>query len=247
MERTALPAPDWVSAPESPRLAAGEIHVWRACLDLSPDVVAGLAGILAPDEQLRAKRLVKLRDRARFIAARAVLRRLLAAYVRVAPEQLQFEYGSHGKPALVQCGPGSQVSFNLSHSHGLALYAFTCEDPIGVDLEWIKEKYPVLQVARRFFTLNEVDELNALQRPVQTEAFYTTWTRKEALLKARGDGLQGSLCGLEFSTTPIEGKAEFESGRATYTFRSFRPAPRFLATVAWQGKARRLHFWEWTA
>src|SRR5688572_19095196 len=117
------PAPQWGSPPGALCLGASEIHVWRADLDQTPSTIERLLHNLASDERARAERFYFERDRKRFIVARGVLRAILGGYLKRAPETLSFCYGFHGKPALAGEADGDSIRFNVSHSHGIALYA----------------------------------------------------------------------------------------------------------------------------
>src|SRR3954471_1862464 len=131
MEADAL----WPSPPADLALPGDEVHVWRAVLDLPPAAVMDLRRLLAADEQERADRFHFEQDRRHFIAARGMLRLLLGRYLRTAPEQLQFTYNPYGKPDLAAGPDAHPLRFNVSHSHGLALYAVTQGRRIGVDVE----------------------------------------------------------------------------------------------------------------
>lgn len=140
--------------------------------------------LLAADEQARAARFRFERDRARYIVGRALLRELLARYLQSEPEGLVFHYGEFDKPAL-RSGPW----FNLAHSGSLALYAFSNAGEIGIDVEIDDADFASERIAERFFSPAEVSTLRALPAEDQPRAFLTCWTRKEAFIKARGDGL----------------------------------------------------------
>ncbi|MGH9326868.1 MAG: 4'-phosphopantetheinyl transferase family protein [Terriglobia bacterium] len=228
--------PAWVSAPENVRLAGCEIHVWRASLDLEPFVVERLANTLAPHEISKAERMVKPRDREHAIVARGVLRCLLGAYAGVAPAALAFAYEVWGKPELLSLGSGHPLRFNVSHSHGLALFAFALRNRIGIDIEQIRDDYPCLAVAQRFFSPDEADSISAIPEASQAEAFFATWTRKEALAKAIGLGLQLAFDAPEPAAVWPEGG---------WTVQSFHPAPRYRAAVACEGNKPRLFFYDW--
>ena len=154
--------PPWFPPPEHLSLGSGAVHVWRASLDLSPSQIERFRGTLDDDERSRADRFYFSRDRERFIVARGVLRALLGRYLNRAPESLSFSYSTHGKPALVSESGADAIRFNLSHSHGTALYAVTCGREIGVDLEFIRCDLEAEQIAERFFSHSEIVALRAL-------------------------------------------------------------------------------------
>jgi len=179
-------------------LAAAEVAVWTASLDLPRDRQARLATLLSDDECARAGRFRFERDRARYVAGRGTLRLLLSAYTGVAAAQLRFRYGEFGKPALSDGGP----SFNLSHSGGLAIYAFRREGEIGVDVELECADYARERIPERFFSPREVADLRSLAPELQPRAFLNCWTRKEAFIKARGDGLSLALDSFDVTLAP---------------------------------------------
>lgn len=182
----------------------GEVHVWRAGLDCGAPVVRRLYQTLSPDERARAGRFHHERDRTRFIAARGLLRRILGHYLGVTPAQLAFTYAPHGKPALATPLAHRGLMFNVSHAHDMALYALTRGRNIGIDIEQIRTDIPYERLAARFFSAPEVSSLHALPHAQRLRGFYCCWTRKEAYLKARGDGLALPLD--QFSVSLAEGE-----------------------------------------
>jgi 4'-phosphopantetheinyl transferase len=180
---------DWVSVPTPPLLLDGEIHVWKADLSVSEAELGGSESRLSEDEQDRAGRFHFAKDRGSYVVARAVLRTLLGSYLDTAAESLVFDYGPQGKPCLAPQTAADPISFNLSHSSTLALVALTRGHAIGVDVELIRERQNWEEVAERFFTDDEVLALRALPSAARTSEFFRFWTRKEAYIKGRGEGL----------------------------------------------------------
>jgi 4'-phosphopantetheinyl transferase len=148
---------------------------------------------LSGDERERADRFRAADDRRRFIIARGTLRVILSRYLARAPEDLRFRYGDHGKPALEGEGSGNDVRFNLAHSEGVAVYAVTRGQEVGVDVERVRSMHDLETVAERFFTPCEWFALRRLPPRERDVAFFSCWTLKEAVLKAVGSGLTGSL------------------------------------------------------
>ncbi len=175
----------------------GEIHVWRASLECPPAWVERMRRLLADDERRRADALRLERNRARYVVGRALLRGLLARYTEVPAQALQFRYGEFDKPTL----PGGP-SFNLAHSGPVALYAFAPEGDIGVDVELEGKDRKGERVAERFFSPTEVGQLRSLPAARRPRAFLACWTRKEAFLKARGDGLSLALDSFDVTLAP---------------------------------------------
>jgi 4'-phosphopantetheinyl transferase len=181
-------------------LPADELHIWRASLDRSPQVTERLRAVLAPDERERSARFYDPRHGARYVIGRGLLRVLLARYLGSAPDEIVLIYGEHGKPLLAAPGPW----FNLAHSGPEALFAFSSSAEIGVDVELADRDRANGRVAERFFAPGEVRRLRALPAPLQPRAFLRCWTRKEAFIKARGDGLSLPLRSFEVTLAPSE-------------------------------------------
>jgi 4'-phosphopantetheinyl transferase len=178
---------------------ANEVHIWKSSLDLSPEALEQAIAVLAEDEIERARRYKFARDRRRFVAARAFLRRTLAGYVSATPRELIFAYGRSGKPELPPVSNGETVAFNLSHAGDLALLAVTRDRRVGVDVEYIDELPDLHAVASRFFSARENAALNEFPANSRVVGFYRCWTRKEAFLKALGDGLAHPLDAFDVS------------------------------------------------
>jgi 4'-phosphopantetheinyl transferase len=157
---------------------------------------------LSEDERLRAARFHFALDRQHFIAGRAWLRRVIAAYLLKAPEQLTFVYSEKSKPSLGGAEFESGLNFNVSHSGGIALFGFTLGRKIGVDIEHIRHDFETAAIAARFFSLREQEQLAALPLEQRHEAFFRCWTRKEAYIKATGDGLSLPLSQFDVSISP---------------------------------------------
>jgi 4'-phosphopantetheinyl transferase len=185
-------------------LGQDDVHVRIASLDCRQSELRFFESILAEDEINRANRFHFQKDRERFVAGRGLLRTILSSYVGVPSDEIIFTYGSHGKPGLAWQDGRPAIEFNLAHSGGTAIYAITQDRTVGVDIELIQHDFPVQSVAERFFSLSELAELQALPNKMRTEAFFKCWTRKEAFIKARGDGLSCPLSDFDVSLTPGE-------------------------------------------
>src|SRR3984885_538770 len=151
----------WLPPSKRPILDSGAVHVWRASLDQNASRVDRFEDTLALEERARAGRFYFRQDRDRFIVARGILRDILGRYLNRAPESLWFGYSPYGKPALLSEG-ARPIRFNISHSHGLALYAVTRGREIGVDLELIRDGLEIEQIAENVFSRAEVSALCAL-------------------------------------------------------------------------------------
>ncbi|HEV2436441.1 MAG TPA: 4'-phosphopantetheinyl transferase superfamily protein [Verrucomicrobiae bacterium] len=244
------PVPPWLAPPETPVLGPDEVHVWRATLDQTPSQIRSFRHNLAADERARAERFHFERDRGHFIVARGVLRAILGGYLNRAPECLSFCYSSYGKPALAGESGGDAIRFNVSHSHGIALYAVTRGREVGVDLERIRSNLAVAEIAERFFSRREVAALRSLSTEEQREVFFRCWTRKEACFKARGEGLSLPLDQMDVSLTPgepgaVPGGQPDSSEASRWSLQELAPAPGYVAALAVEGQGWRLACWQW--
>ena len=182
----------WLDAPKRLTLPDDEVHVWRAYLDQDRLTVQTSLAILSPDERERASRFYFQRDREHFVIARGALRIILSRYVNLSPRQIRFAYNRYGKPSLSR-EASDDLRFNISHAHGIAVYAVTRGREVGIDVEWVRKDFASLEIAERFFSPTEVSMLRALPPNLRTAAFFNCWTRKEAYIKARGEGLSQPL------------------------------------------------------
>jgi 4'-phosphopantetheinyl transferase len=176
-----------------------KIDVLFAPLDASSTLLETLRGYLSRDELARAGRFHFARDRDRYIVGRGLLRALLAERLGAQPRDLRFEYSQYGKPRLRS---REAISFNVSHSANRALFAFGSGESIGVDIEVLDSKPSDELVARQFFSAVEVAEFLSLPAVVRPRAFLTCWTRKEAYIKARGEGLSLPLQDFDVTLLP---------------------------------------------
>jgi 4'-phosphopantetheinyl transferase len=243
------PLPLWCPPPATLELGRNEVHVWCATLDQAPSRVARLFHTLATDEKERAEGFCFQKDREHFIVARALLRAILGRYLEINPDQLRFYYSSTGKPALPSEYGGDALRFNLSHSHGVALYAFTRGREVGIDIERVRPDMADGQIAERFFSAREVAMLRALPVNKQTQAFFNCWTRKEAYIKALGQGLSLPLNQFDVSLAPGEparllGTRWHPQEASRWCLQELTPAPGYTAAMAVEGQGWRLEYWE---
>jgi 4'-phosphopantetheinyl transferase len=190
-----VPAP---GARPQTAIAPDELHVWQTSLQRSAAEVAALRGLLCADERDRADRFRFDRDRSRYTVGRGILRLLLGRYLGRPAARVAFEYGRFEKPRLV----GQPLCFNVSHSGPVALFAFTRLGEVGIDVELDDADFARERIAERFFSPAEVSALRALPQSLQSLAFLTCWTRKEAFIKARGDGLSLALDSFDVNLEP---------------------------------------------
>lgn len=231
-------------------LSSDDVHIWRASLDLSASCVESLQHTLGADELSRAERFYFQKDREHFVVARGLLRAILSRYLDIEPGQLRFCYSPYGKPALATTPGQDTLSFNMSHSHGLALYAVTRGREIGIDLERVQADLDCEQIAARFFSPRENAVLRALPAKLKPEAFFNFWTRKEAYIKARGEGLSFPLDQFDVSlapgelTTLLNARGDPQEA-PRWSLRALTPGPGYVAALAVEGHGWRLVCWQW--
>jgi len=137
------------------------------------------------------------------------------------------------------------VRFNLSHSRGLAVYAFARDRELGIDLEPIRPEFSAEDIAERHFSPQELEEWHRLTPGLRAEAFFLCWTRKEAYVKARGEGLQIPLASFSVTLTPGQPEILQSVDSTRWGLRSFQPAPGYAAALAAEGRDWRLVRWDW--
>jgi 4'-phosphopantetheinyl transferase len=185
-------------------LKASDVHIWHATLEQPGEAVQALRAVLSEDELKRAERFHFDLHRGHFIAGRGILRHLLSLYTGIEPGQLQLEYTGNGKPFLPGMEGKAGIRFNLSHSGGMAVYAFTRGREVGIDIEHQRPIDDIDRIAERNFSVKEYTTLGTLPEGERLEAFYLCWTRKEAFIKAIGEGISFPL--QQFDVTLIPGE-----------------------------------------
>ena len=220
---------------DAPRDAvpAGETHVYSAPLE---DPV-GFAPFLTADEQDRAGRFRLARVRDQFVAARGRLRALLGHYLRLPPRQVPVLYADGGKPHLPA---GYPLHFNVSHTEGLAVFAVG-RARVGVDVERRRTIPDADGLVSRFFSRRECEQFQALPPADRPDAFLRAWTRKEAVLKAVGRGVQSlDCCEVTFANGEPPAVLALDgdpAGGRRWELFTWQPAPGYLAAGAVEVKS----------
>ncbi len=181
-------------------LAAQAVHCWLFAPSRlqAPEIL----NVLSQDERARASRFAFERDRMQYAVCRGVLRHLLGRYGAGSAARLCFKYAAHGKPNLVVDENAGGIEFNLAHSHDLAAIAVTRGLEVGVDVEQIRSFADLQAMAETSFALEEQAELRALDASLQLRAFFAGWTRKEAFMKATGEGFSRATGSFAMSIDP---------------------------------------------
>jgi 4'-phosphopantetheinyl transferase len=229
-------------------LPEDEVHLWRADLDGLGAEEFHWQALLASDESARASRFHFLRDRQRFVAGRALLRTILAGYLSADPKEINFCYSKREKPSLGPPHSVSNIRFNLSHSGGIALFAFTRHREVGVDVEQVRGDSDVDAISRRFFSAHEQHQLASFTPEERPAAFFRCWTRKEAYIKATGDGLALPLSQFDVSLRASNGNALLHtrpdaSEASLWHLQEVPAGPGYTAALCVRGQNWKLKDW----
>ena len=239
----------WQTPPPKLTLTTNQVHLWYADLSLPIEEVEKLTSILSEEEKLRASRFRFVKHKRRFIVARSVLRVILGNYLQIPPQQLTFDYNSRGKPSIPLKYNDYQLEFNISHSEELALYGFTLQNQIGVDLEYLRPFPDAENIAQRFFSPQEYQLLTSLSNEEKPQKFFQIWTAKEAYLKAIGVGLAGSLKEIQVlfnSDNSVNLYQETSGNMQDWFLLHFQPALDYVATLAVESNSDLdLLWWRW--
>ena len=237
---------EWTPRAEYNHLAVlgpKDVHVWQRPFEGLLTDLEHLHPLLSEDESVRAARFRFDQHRNEFIFCRGTLRMLLGTYLDQPPEQLLFSYSAEGKPDLAPDSSSPHLSFNVSHTDGMALFAFTWDRKIGVDVEKVRKDFASEEIAERFFSLAERQALRELPESEKQQAFFRGWTRKEAFVKAKGGGLSHSLQEFDVSVAPNDNFAlkatRPDSNEAkSWIVRSLPVASGYAAAIAVESESR---------
>ena len=233
----------------APPLACDQVDVWIATLSVREDHLRQLEGTLSDEELERASRLRFEELRRRFVVAHGFLRAVLAPYLRCAPRALRIVSGPHGKPELEAA---TSLRFNLSHSEEVAACAVTLEREVGIDVERVRDLSEVDGLAQTVLTERERAQLGSWGRDRASEGFLTAWTLKEAVMKARGEGLGLDPAAVEISLDPdaprrLLAVAGDPGAERRWSVRAVRAAPGYLDAVAAEGERWEVRRRTWAA
>ena len=239
----------WRQAPVDLGLSSMRIDVWRTALDAPQAVLSAFEGLLSDQERARAQRFKIISKRNEYLLCRGLLRSILGRQLGEDPRAFDFQYGPQGKPFLTESWRGSTVSFNVSHTRGLALIAVAAGRALGVDVEALTPRVHAVELARRFFAPGEVRALLEFPVAERREAFFRCWTRKEAFLKATARGISLGLDQFEVSLDPRETSALRATHgdpreAARWSLVDLDAGPGFAAALAVEGHGHDVACWE---
>ncbi len=238
----------WPIAPEKVSLEPGEIHLWAAAMSEFADQAQNLSALLSLAELARAQKFRFIEDRDRYVIRHGLARQILSRYLEQVPSVIKFRTGVHGKPELSKSTADHPLFFNTSHSADITIVAITPDGPIGVDIERVQGIPDMENIARRFFLPSETGTLMALPKNSRVQAFYNCWTRKEAFLKATGEGIGENLEKLEVTLAPgdepevLSFRGDFQESMQWH-LNPFSPAPGYVGCVVYKSTALALSHW----
>jgi 4'-phosphopantetheinyl transferase len=240
---------NWGWPPPNLTLTDDEVHLWRVNLAQPVTLIQQLRQCLSEDELVRADRFHFEKDRHHYLVGRSSLRLILGRYLNVEAGQLRFSYTAYGKPLLAS---PSSLKFNVSHAGEIALHAVTRNREVGVDIEKVRVMPDAVQIAERFFSTQENKVFASIPAQQKEEAFFNCWTRKEAYIKAIGEGLSHPLDTFDVSLKPGEPAALLRVKDAPqaverWSLHPLDPGPGYVAALVVAGHNWHLKCWDWAA
>lgn len=241
---------NWENAPSSVQLAPDEIHIWRVNFEGKVIPNNPQETLLSDDEIARAARFHFERDRQRFAETRSALRKILSAYIPHKAPEIKFDYQQNGKPEISESQNPNCVRFNVSHSGRFAVIGVSLNLRIGIDVEKYRTM-EFLDIARRYFSEREYRELKAAPAEELQRYFFTCWTRKEALLKAMGEGIGNLVHQVSVSVGSryaqvADSRWNFPATRQWY-LTDLNVDPDYAGAIAFEGTPVQIQYWNFQA
>lgn len=231
-------------------LSDEDIHIWKVPLKFDKLDDKDLQRHLSKEEEEKSNKFLFRKDRKHYILTHGLLRIILARYLDQEPYQIHYTYSIYGKPGLKNNQDDRMLSFNMSHSAGTAIYAVTRNRNIGIDIERIVKDFPCEEIAERFFSPREYNELLKVKAGFLRErAFFSCWTRKEAYIKARGVGFSMPLDEFDVSVSqnmPVQLIVDREdrNEKSQWTLMNINSAPGYVSALAVEGFDFRVSYFE---
>ncbi len=240
----------WESPPEIVSIGYQHVHVWRMRLGSSDYQAGEMQSKLSTEEKHRAAKFQSSDDRTRYITAHYYTREILSKYLGQPPEKIRFAYNQYSKPELEEDTNAPGLRFNLSHSAEIALLAVANGFNVGVDIELVKHDKATEDIARRFYSSREVELLLNQPGNIRDEAFFRIWTRKEAYIKVRGEGMAIPLDQIEVSFLPgdqpkITGIMDDPLVAARWSLFHLEPEEGYTGALAVEGHPDQLELFRW--
>lgn len=227
----------------------GDVHVWCASLKQSMSTLKQFANILSPKERKRADQFYFEKDKNHYITGHGVIKVLLSRYLNKRAKDIGFCYGPYGKPECVDQCNNKKIYFNYSHSEEVALYAFSIDNDLGIDVEYIRDIADMNQIVNNICSQEEIIVFETLAESDRRTAFFNCWTRKEAFIKAVGKGLSMPLDQFKVSFLPnkpaklLSVNAE-EKTKQEWHIQDLKPAYGYAAAIAVKGPPPNLKYFQ---
>jgi 4'-phosphopantetheinyl transferase len=240
--------PDWKQTDPNLTLSPDCIDLWKIDLNREDRNIFMHAQYLSSDEHARAGKYINGKKSREFIITRSVLRNVLGHVLKENPKYLVFDYTREGMPVLSTCSTHSDICFNVSHSYDLALIALSIGHPVGIDIEKVREDIDLEALSKRFFSENEYHNIMQFEGQERLCAFFATWTRKEAIVKAMGTGIASGLKSFDVSVDPTA-PAKLQETRWTdevslhWTLKTIDTDEDYFACLASSGEGKTLRYW----
>jgi len=235
----------WSTPVQHLSLEPQEVHVFAVDLEEFLSEADDLRALLSKEELQRAERFVSSVLSDHYIVSHAILRKILAQYLKLEPQAINIVTHAQGKPGLMN----KELEFNMSHTRGVALYAISL-NPVGIDIELLGRDVAVEEIAERFFARSEYEALVALPEAQRQKAFYQCWTLKEAFIKALGEGLIYGLDRFEVdfgaSTKCLKNAKDSLVSIEEWTLQPIIYSESTAAALAVRGKMSKLKQWQFS-
>lgn len=236
---------DWLQPQKTMTLSAGDVHVW--CFSMGTPLDAKRLSCLSPEECARAARFSHALAKKQYQYSHAVLRDILSRYLQCDPCKIGYRFGEHGKPYLLN----DELQFSMSHSEGVVYFAVAQSHNIGIDVEFVKRQVDWQALSKRFFCEEEHQAMMALPAQERCLAFYRCWTRKEAFLKATGNGIANGLqrCLVSLANQgvnllySVDGQRALASDWSLVSLCAF--GSDYVAALAWHHPLNKITYWCW--
>jgi 4'-phosphopantetheinyl transferase len=237
----------WHAGSGPPSLAACEIHLWRLALELSPERVHDFAEMLSADERRKLDGMHSAERRDSFCICRGSLRMLLGRYTGIPPDRIRLTKGALGKPGLDRGAFTTDLQFSVSHSDQVALIALAMGRRLGVDVQGFRAATRIADIERGFFSSQERESIRALPGELRASAFYSCWTRKEAVVKALGGSIAALSRDIIVSSDPL-GPARILSMPSTgesgeWQLCDLPMSQGYAASLCYEGQPAALFLW----
>lgn len=230
MDNALLTPAEWLTYGGQPLTITEQVHLFKIDADVIFNRIR-LDNVLVPEELQKAERFLHQQDRQRYIVRKHVLRLLLAQFLSLSPLKIDFQLTANKKPSV------QGIQFNVSHSKNCVLIVIA-SSPAGVDIEYIDPLFQFEEMMELCFNREEEEFIR--KSPHHLINFYTLWTRKEAILKATGEGLTDDISGVP--TLPV---LQRRNGQQ-YTVQSYQTADNYLISTALTAPAPAIHFWAYS-